>query len=394
MRYMEENAGKCCELMLNYNCNARCSFCSQGDFDKSLNAPFADVARNIYGAYRAGYRRLGLTGGEPLLRPDIIRVIAFARSAGFDFIRVQTNGIKLADPAFCRALVKAGLTYCKVTLSSDIPRDHDRLLGVPGAYRKAIRGLKTLRALKVRLSVNILVNRLNYRRLPGMVRSLLNLGVSDFVCVYPRYVGALAENSGWLGVSLGECEEYFSAAADVMEEAGLGGDLLFLNVPPCFLKGRESAGIGSGPFNTVVTDPSGRRTDLDVSADAAKVRAPACRACRLKKHCAGLAADYVRLFGFAGVAAAPRPAPKAAVKKRGIFLSDNERCLLEILGREDGASTRRVLQLAKQIALCRDCADGNHVLNAARSLSEKGLVAGVFSRGRYRWTLTGGKPEK
>lgn len=394
MKPMEEKAGKCFELMLNYNCNARCSFCSQGDFDRSLNAPFEDVARNIYGAYRSGYRRLGLTGGEPLLRPDILRVIALARSAGFDFIRVQTNGIKLAAPAFCRALVDAGLTYCKVTLASDLARDHDRLLGVPGAFEKTLRGLKTMRELKVRLSVNILVNRLNYRRLPGMVSRLLKLGVSDFVCVYPRYVGALAENSGWLGVSLGECEEYFSAAADVMDEAGLGGDLLFLNVPPCFLRGRESAGIGLEPFNTVVTDPSGGRTDLDASANAGKVRAPACRGCRLKKRCPGLAADYVKLFGFGGMAAAPLTAPKPAAKRRGLFLSDNERCLLEILRREDGASTRRVLQLAKQIALCRDCSDGNHVMNAARSLSEKGLVAGVFSRGRYNWRLAAGKPEK
>src|SRR3989338_711353 len=96
---MKQESGKCYELILNYNCNARCRFCSQGDFDKSLNAPFDAIARNIYSAYKNGYRRLVLTRGEPLIRPDILKVIALGRSVGFRFIRVQTNGIKLADPA-------------------------------------------------------------------------------------------------------------------------------------------------------------------------------------------------------------------------------------------------------------------------------------------------------
>ena len=40
----EDKNNKCYELILNYNCNARCSFCSQGDFDKALNADFKSVA--------------------------------------------------------------------------------------------------------------------------------------------------------------------------------------------------------------------------------------------------------------------------------------------------------------------------------------------------------------
>ena len=70
---MAENKNlKCFELVLNYNCNARCRFCSQGGFDKSRNAPFPAIARNVYSSYRAGYRRLGFTGGEPLISPDIL----------------------------------------------------------------------------------------------------------------------------------------------------------------------------------------------------------------------------------------------------------------------------------------------------------------------------------
>jgi len=408
----EENS-KCYEMILNYNCNARCSFCSQGSFDKSLNAGFKQAAAAIYAAYRGGYRRLGLTGGEPLVRPDIVKVIALARSVGFKFIRVQTNGIKLSDAAFCRRLAAAGLTFCKFSLTSDRPSEHDRLVGVPGAWEKAARGVRSMRALKVRVGNNILVSRANYRRLPEITGALLKMGVTSIVIIYPAYIGAMADNIKALGVSLGECEPYFDAAVRIMERAGLGGEMLFLNVPPCFLKGRESMAIGLGLFNTVVTDPLGASTNLDQTADAAKVRAPACRRCRLKDRCAGVDKNYARNFGFAGfkpirsaTQAAPAPAApsapapsappaaRAAGREPQVF-SDNELCLLEILKRRGEATTAQVLAMARDIVLCRDCSDGNSVLNAAQSLDIKGFVESVLARGRYYWRLKknpGGRP--
>ncbi|HAH31641.1 MAG TPA: hypothetical protein DCL44_04940 [Elusimicrobia bacterium] len=384
-----KNNNKCYELILNYNCNARCLFCSQGSFDKSLNADFKLTAENIYGAYKSGYRRLGLTGGEPLIRTDILKVISLARSVGFNFIRVQTNGIKLSDPAFCRRLAGAGLTFCKLSLTSDRPAEHDRLLGVSGAWESAVRGAKTLRKLKIRLGNNILINALNYKRLPEIIRSFLELGITNFVVIYPVYIGSMASHSAELGVSLGECEKYFAEAADLMDKSGLAGEILFLNVPPCFLKGRESLAIGLDLFNTVVTDPAGGKNDLDVTANRAKVRAPACRYCSLRRRCAGVDAHYAEILGFDGFKPVlkPRLAQGAVRETPRVFFSDNELCLIEILKKENPSSTARVLKLAKNIVLCRDCSDGNSVLNAAQSLVKKGLVESVFERGHYYWRL-------
>lgn len=386
---MEKNpSGKCYELILNYNCNARCRFCSQGHFDKALNAPFDAIARNIYSAYRGGYRRLGLTGGEPLIRPDILRVIALAKSVGFRFVRVQTNGIKLADPVFCRALVKAGLTFCKFSFTTDRAAEHDALVGVPGALKKALAGLENLRGLKIRVGTNILVNRSNYTRLPEIIRFYLGRGITNFVVIYPVYIGAMADNCKGLGVRLSDCEPFFGEAAKVMEAAGLPGEILFLNTPPCFLKGREKLAIGLDLFNTVVTDPAGGRTDLDANAEAAKVKGPPCRRCALSKKCRGADVHYIKRFGWRGFVPVEKPgAGNAAGAKGRIYFSDNERCMVEILRGKPGASTRDVLALSRKIVLCRDCSDGNAVLAAAASLVSKGLVKSAFARGTYRWTL-------
>ncbi|MFA6434574.1 MAG: radical SAM protein [Elusimicrobiales bacterium] len=387
---MPENKNlKCYELVLNYSCNARCSFCSQGAFDRSLNADFGTIAGNIYSAYKDGYRRLGLTGGEPLIRPDILKIVALGRSVGFGFIRVQTNGIRLADPAFCAALVKAGLTFCKFSFTSDIPDIHDRLVGVPGAWAKAVKGLENLRALKVRLGTNIVVNRLNYRRLPEIISRFLEKGLSNFVVIYPVYAGGMAAHAGTIGVSLPAAGKYFLKTAELMEQAGLAGEILFLNTPPCFLNGRENLAIGLDLFNTVVTGPDGARTDLDLNADAAKVYGAVCRACALKRRCKGVDANYARLLGFRGFKPVERgPAAPGAAKAGGkLFFSDNELCLLEILKLKKEVSTAEALRLSKTITLCRDCSDGNAVLNSAHSLMDKGRVTRRFSGGKFYWSI-------
>lgn len=384
----DNEKGKCYELILNYNCNARCLFCSQGDYDKALNAPFAAIAKNIYSAWKAGYRRLGLTGGEPLLSPYILKAMSLAKSVGFRFIRVQTNGIKLSDPAFCRALAGAGLTFCKFSFTTDDAAGHDRLVGVPGAHKRALAGLANLRRLGIRLGNNILVNKSNYRRLPEIIRFYLERGITNFVIIYPVYVGAMARNSRKIGASLPGCAPHFEAAVRAMEAAGLPGEILFLNVPPCFLKGRESLAIGLDKFNTLVTDPLGGRTDLDENAEAAKVKGPPCRRCSLRARCRGADSHYIERFGWEGFSPV-RPAVAAEEPASGgrVYLSDNEKCLVEILRRRPGASTREVLALSRDIVLCRDCSDGNAVLSSAQSLERKGLVKSEFRRGVYRWTL-------
>ncbi len=48
------------------------------------------------------------SGGEPTIRPDFLYIIRKATELGFDYIQINTNGIKMADPEFARACREAG----------------------------------------------------------------------------------------------------------------------------------------------------------------------------------------------------------------------------------------------------------------------------------------------
>jgi len=101
-------------------CNFRCVYCMP---EAGLNwLPKADILsyEEITEVVRQlapkGLRRLRITGGEPTIRPDLVRLIAMLRAVdGIEDIALSTNGVKL--PAMAADLKAAGLD--RVNISAD-----------------------------------------------------------------------------------------------------------------------------------------------------------------------------------------------------------------------------------------------------------------------------------
>lgn len=375
----------CCEIILNHACDLRCGFCSQADFDQGAVLRPADAVRRIYEAKKAGFTRLGFSGGEALLRRDLAPLVKAARRVGFKAVRLQTNGMRLADAALAARLVRAGLTVCKFTFAGHTPRLHDRLVGKAGAFKKSLAGLDNMLRLKTAVGVNLLITRANYRALPETLEFFMARGVANFVLIYPIHTGAMARASR-LRVSLPQAAPYIAEALRAAGKAGLGREVKALNVPPCLLPGFENSAAGLYKFNTVVIAASGEARDLDVCTAADREQGPPCARCYFKKSCRGLDRNYLRLFGWAGF----RPVtvkPSTAKTAAGPLLTDNEKCFLETLRGRKELSTAQILAAAKKIPLCYDCSDGNSVLVTGQSLVKKGRAARSFRNGVYYWRL-------
>jgi len=94
------------------DCNLRCPICF-ADSGKKDNEPDIDslAARFRQIIATTGGCNLQLSGGEPTVRDDLPQIVAAARDAGFSFIQLNTNGLRLAaDPHFTKKLKEAGLT--------------------------------------------------------------------------------------------------------------------------------------------------------------------------------------------------------------------------------------------------------------------------------------------
>ncbi|MFM8702379.1 MAG: radical SAM protein, partial [Planctomycetia bacterium] len=92
------------------------------------------------------------------------------RDAGFEHVRIQTHGMRLAAPRYCRTLVDAGIDEFFVSLTADTAELHDEITCVPGSFAKTVAGLRNLDAIPGVLTMtNTVVTRLSYRSLPGVV---------------------------------------------------------------------------------------------------------------------------------------------------------------------------------------------------------------------------------
>lgn len=122
-------------------CPQRCAYC----YNKGREGQVMDtvtIERVIDELKARGVFWLGLTGGEPLLNKDLVRIV---ESAGDDCaVKLFTTGSTLT-PALASALKEAGLFSASVSLDHWREEEHDAARGVQGAYREAIRAVDIFR---------------------------------------------------------------------------------------------------------------------------------------------------------------------------------------------------------------------------------------------------------
>ncbi len=148
-------------------CNLRCRYCMPREvygadyrfLPRAEILDFEEIARLARVFARLGVRKIRLTGGEPLLRRDIERLVAMlARIDGIDEIAMTTNGLLLAGRA--QALARAGLA--RVTVSLDALDDGVlRAIGdAPLSARRVLAGVDAAGAAGLHpVKVNMVVRR-------------------------------------------------------------------------------------------------------------------------------------------------------------------------------------------------------------------------------------------
>jgi cyclic pyranopterin phosphate synthase len=144
------------------HCNLRCVYCMPlsglqfSRFDELLSAP--EIERVARVALDAGFRKIRLTGGEPLLRPDLLEIVErLAALPGLCDLGMTTNGILLSRLA--RDLVRAGLRRINIHLDTLHPGRLQRLMRF-GTVQEIWAGLEAAETAGLRpIKLNVVVTR-------------------------------------------------------------------------------------------------------------------------------------------------------------------------------------------------------------------------------------------
>ena len=121
---LEEGGPGFCQFALNNACNARCGFCNFA-LDKLPRESWKYVDRGgaldaIDILYRQGIRYLVITGGEPLLHPDLTTIVKRATDLKVKVMLVTNAG--LLKPHRIRELAEAGLSSFIISYRRRFPR--------------------------------------------------------------------------------------------------------------------------------------------------------------------------------------------------------------------------------------------------------------------------------
>ena len=171
-------------LIMSWNvtreCNMKCSHCYINATEKKLeNELTTEEAKALMDQiYQVSRPLLVLSGGEPLLRPDIYELISYGSKIGLK-MGLGSNG-SLIDEAAARKLKQAGITTVSISLDSDIPAQHDEFRGVSGAWEKAVEACKALRRNNVLVQVNTTLTQQNYNQIDDIMSLAESIGVENF----------------------------------------------------------------------------------------------------------------------------------------------------------------------------------------------------------------------
>jgi MoaA/NifB/PqqE/SkfB family radical SAM enzyme len=292
------------ELFLNYACQAKCAFCYNPPVTEELlrrELSFEQAAAALYAAARGGAERLNLHGGEVTLRDDLPKLLRLARKLGFKQITLVTNGVRLGDGRYARALVSAGVTHVRMSVHAPDAALHDAIVAVPGAFDRLTRGIAHLRRLGVPVGLNFVITKANAAVLPAFVRRfVVQDGLDDLIVYYPHERGLMALNADAIAVSYSQARPHLLEAASILDEAGRRSALLIANVPPCAAPEASDLLLDweRGPGEAAdMIGPEGRETDLEAMKDAQRRTVPACAACALKNRCRGVEPEHAARFG-------------------------------------------------------------------------------------------------
>ena len=195
-------------------CNLMCRHCyaaANGTGATADELTTDEALRMIDDLAAFGCPVLLFSGGEPCLRPDLVELMAYARKKGLRVV-LSTNGT-LIDAKLARRFAAIGLSYAGVSVDG-LEATHDTFRGVPGAFGRALEGLRQAKAAGIRVGLRMTLGRGNHREIPAVFDLMRREGI-DRACFYHLVYAGRGSSMRQEDLSADQCR---AAVRTIMDE--------------------------------------------------------------------------------------------------------------------------------------------------------------------------------
>src|SRR5262245_25732761 len=213
----------------------------------------AEWKRVFTEARELGVLQLGLSGGEPLARPDVEELSAHARSLGL-YTTLVTSGVGFTRERAGK-LREAGLEHVQISIQDSDHAGADRIAGMSAVPQK-LAAAEFVRELGFAFSINVVLHRDNIDRVEEMIDMAAGLGADRIELANTQYYGWALENRH----ALMPTRTQVDGAAEVAEHARLRhrGRMQIVYVLPDYYEAYPKPCYGGWGGHYVVVAPGGR----------------------------------------------------------------------------------------------------------------------------------------
>lgn len=283
-------------LAIGYECNHQCICCPLTTYDRlHKRLSFEEIRERVALIKRQDTApHIVLSGGEPMLHPDFLKILEFVADAGFH-ITVLSNSSCCRELDFVRKMKRiipeSGFDIVTAVHSST-PAIHDRITGVPGSLLETLEGLDHLVEEEIPVTIKHIFNRIS---LPTLMETFQYLEEHyppqvGFQFCTMDYSGRAGKNVEELFVTMDEIRKPVEKLLDHLEtRMAKHRDISFIETPFCltdpyYWKYFNNASNGLDTYIAPNTDE--RQADYEVRSECGPFYEP-CGRCAVKKWCAG-----------------------------------------------------------------------------------------------------------
>jgi len=290
---------KILEIYLNFSCNQRCIHCFNSDEFRSSHKDleFKTVAETLFKMRKEGYNWLSLLGGEPTVYPDIFKVVSLAKNLGYRRILTFSNAQKYSDKLFVSHIKKSGLTDGVISVFGHTKELHESVTCVPGSFDKVIKAINNLKRKKINIMIVLVLNALNYKYFPEIVKFFLNKGIKHYMFFALKYQGRMNDNEAMskMAVKLSVAFSRIDEVHEIFKKRKLRFPTI-VHVPPCILPGYVMYLDNYRTKGSSILLQDRKLSGID-KAHKDLVFKPACKKCIYYSGCSGFDAEYAKVFG-------------------------------------------------------------------------------------------------
>lgn len=184
-------------LQVTNECPLKCRHCSQLSREPRENElTFEEISHLISELSEIGVKEICFSGGDPFCRDDFVNIVNIAVRKGLS-VSISCSGL-FVSRAIAKKISELDLKQIKISFDGSSEKSYDYFRG-KGTYRRAIRGIKTIREMfKCKLVLHSVIMKPNIGELLSLFKAIQKLEADEWTIDFFRQIGSASSHKNFV----------------------------------------------------------------------------------------------------------------------------------------------------------------------------------------------------